>query len=129
MADVTRLRRDQRIERFIGLLLQIGVALSIAVTLLGALLYLGREGRHVADFRVFRGQPWDLRNAPAVVAAAFAGRREAVIQLGVLILIATPIARVIFSLVAFAIDRDLTYVIVTLIVLVVLLFGLFGRFT
>jgi|SRR5215510_1068806 len=129
MADATRLRRDQRIERLIGLLLQVGVVLSIAVTLLGAVLYLGREGRHVAEFRVFRGQPWDLRSAPAVVTAAFAGRREALIQLGVLILIATPIARVIFSLVAFAIDRDLTYVIVTLIVLVVLLYGLFARFT
>jgi len=33
---------------------------------------------------------------------------------------------VLFSLVAFAVERDLTYVIVTLIVLVVLLYGLFG---
>jgi uncharacterized membrane protein len=51
---------------------------------------------------------------------------EAVIQLGVVILIATPIARVLLSLVAFALQRDRTYVVVTLIVLVVLLSGLFG---
>jgi uncharacterized membrane protein len=126
VADSSGRRRDQRIERIIGALLQVGVVLAIAVTMLGACLYLGRQGRHVADFRVFRGEPWDLRSAPAVVAAALAGQREAVIQLGVLILIATPIARVLFSLVAFAVERDLTYVIVTLIVLVVLLYGLFG---
>ena len=126
MADpATTLRRDQRIERIIGLLLQTGVILALLVTLLGAMLYLGHEGRRVADFRVFRGEPWDLRSAPAVVAAAFAGRREAVIQLGVLVLIATPIARVILSLAAFAVQRDRIYVLVTAIVLAVLLYGLF----
>ena len=79
MADpATTLRRDQRIERIIGLLLQTGVILALLVTLLGAMLYLGHEGRRVADFRVFRGEPWDLRSAPAVMAAAFAGRRSAV---------------------------------------------------
>jgi len=126
VAEPAGLRRDQKVERIIGALLQTGVILAIAVTLLGAILYLGRHGRHVADFHVFRGEPWDLRSAPAVIAAAFAGRREAVVQLGVLILIATPVARVLFSLIAFALDRDLTYVVVTLIVLVVLLYGLLG---
>ena len=126
MADpATTLRRDQRIERIIGLLLQTGVILALLVTLLGAMLYLGHEGRRVADFRVFRGEQWDLRSAPVVMAAAFAGRREAVIQLGVLVLIATPIARVILSLAAFAVQRDRIYVLVTAIVLAVLLYGLF----
>ena len=78
------------------------------------------------DFRVFRGEPFDLTTAPAIVGAAVAGGREAIIQLGVLILIATPIARVLLSLVAFALQRDRTYIVVTLIVLVVLLAGLFG---
>jgi uncharacterized membrane protein len=121
-----RLRQDQKVERIIGVLLQTGVLLSILVALIGMTLYLGRAGRQVADFQVFRGEPFDFRGASAIVAAALAGRREAVIQLGVVILIATPIARVLLSLVAFALQRDRTYVVVTLIVLVVLLSGLFG---
>jgi uncharacterized membrane protein len=125
-ATPARLRQDQRVERIIGVLLQTGVLLSILVALIGMTLYLGRAGRQVADFQVFRGEPFDLRSAPAIVAAALAGRREAIIQLGVVILIATPIARVLLSLVAFALQRDRTYVVVTLIVLVVLLSGLFG---
>ena len=125
-ATPARLRQDQKVERIIGVLLQTGVLLSILVALIGMTLYLGRAGRQVADFQVFRGEPFDLRSAPAIVAAALAGRREAVIQLGVVILIATPIARVLLSLVAFALQRDRTYVVVTLIVLVVLLCGLFG---
>jgi uncharacterized membrane protein len=121
-----RLRQDQKVERIIGVLLQTGVLLSILVALVGMSLYLKRAGRQIADFQVFRGEPFDLRGAPAIVAAALAGGREAIIQLGVLILIATPIARVLLSLVAFALQRDRTYVVVTLIVLLVLLWGLFG---
>ena len=41
-----------------------------------------------------------------------------------MLLIATPIARVLFSVVAFALQRDRTYVVVTLIVLAVLLYSL-----
>ena len=125
-ATPARLRQDQKVERIVGVLLQTGVLLSILVALIGMSLYLGRAGRQVAAFQVFRGEPVDLRGAPAIVAAALAGRREAIIQLGVVILIATPIARVLLSLVAFAVQRDRTYVVVTLIVLVVLLSGLFG---
>ena len=126
LATPARLRQDQKVERIIGVLLQTGVLLSILVALIGMTLYLGRAGRQVADFQVFRGEPFDLRAVPAIVVAALAGRREAVIQLGVVILIVTPIARVLLSLVAFALQRDRTYVVVTLIVLVVLLSGLFG---
>ena len=52
-------------------------------------------------------------------------RGRGLIQLGVLLLIATPVARVVFSAWAFARQRDWTYVLVTLFVLAVLLFGLF----
>ena len=121
-----RLRQDQAVERLIGLLLQGGVLLSILVAAVGMAFFLGGEGRHIADFRVFRGEPFDLRGAAGIVAGALAGRREAVIQLGVLVLIATPVARVALSLVAFALQRDRTYVAVTLIVLAILLCGLFG---
>ena len=125
-ATPARLRQDQKVERIIGVLLQTGVLLSILVALIGMTLYLGRAGRQMADLQIFRGEPFALRSAPAIVAAALAGRREAVIQLGVVILIAAPIARVLLSLIAFALQRDRTYVAVTLIVLVVLLAGLFG---
>ena len=50
----------------------------------------------------------------------------AIIQLGLLILIATPVARVAFSAVAFAIERDYLYVWITLFVLAVLLYSLLG---
>jgi uncharacterized membrane protein len=49
---------------------------------------------------------------------------EAVIQLGLLILIATPVARVIFSLVGFVLERDRVYVAITLAVLAILAYSI-----
>jgi uncharacterized membrane protein len=47
-------------------------------------------------------------------------------QLGLLLLIATPVARVAFSVFAFALQRDRLYVVVTLAVLGVLAFSMTG---
>jgi uncharacterized membrane protein len=48
-------------------------------------------------------------------------------QLGLLVLIATPITRVAFSVFAFFYERDWKYVVFTLIVLGLLLYSLLGR--
>jgi uncharacterized membrane protein len=48
------------------------------------------------------------------------------IQLGLLLLIATPVARVAFSVAVFAMQRDRLYVVVALIVLAVLMYSLTG---
>jgi uncharacterized membrane protein len=65
-----------------------------------------------------------LRSIIAIVHGAFVGNAEAIVQLGLLLLIATPVARVAFTLVAFALQRDRTYVCITTIVLALLLYGL-----
>ena len=49
-----------------------------------------------------------------------------IIQLGILLLIATPIARVAFAVFAFAAERDKMYVVFTLIVLTILMYSLIG---
>ena len=54
------------------------------------------------------------------------GRGRGWIQLGLLVLIATPIARVAFCIVAFALEHDRLYVLFTVIVLIVLLYSLIG---
>ncbi|MBV9295185.1 MAG: DUF1634 domain-containing protein, partial [Acidobacteriaceae bacterium] len=72
----------------------------------------------------FRGQPSIDRIVSEIIKGAFAVRARSIIQLGILLLIATPIARVAFSLVGFALGRDRTYVVITAIVLTVLLVSL-----
>jgi len=53
-------------------------------------------------------------------------RGTGLIQLGLLLLLATPVARVAFSVVAFLLQRDRLYVLVTLIVLGILLYSIAG---
>jgi uncharacterized membrane protein len=61
-----------------------------------------------------------------VVRSALQGDDRGVIMLGLLALIATPIARVAASIVAFARQRDWLYVALTAFVLAILLYSLIG---
>jgi uncharacterized membrane protein len=118
--------RDRRIEIILGNLLRAGVLLSAAVVLCGACIYLSRHAHESADYRVFRGEPSEFRSIPGVIRSLMNGHARGLIQLGLLLLIATPIARVSFSVVGFALERDRLYVAFTLIVLAILLYSLLG---
>ena len=117
---------DQRVEEIIGNLLRAGVIIAASVVLLGGIVYLVRHGEEKPDYRVFVGAPADLRGVSGIVADALTFSGRGIIQLGLLLLVATPVARVIFSVVAFALQGDWTYVVITLIVLAVLGLSLFG---
>ena len=117
---------EQRVDQTIGTLLRVGVILAASVVLAGGIWFLAKHGWSVPDYHSFRGEPADLRRVTGIIGGVFRGRSRCLIQLGLLLLIATPIARVVFSVFAFAIERDRMYVAITLIVLAVLLSSLFG---
>ena len=90
-------------------------------------MYLARHPFPVIDYRVFQGEPENLRTVSGIFSEAKAFHGRGLIQLGLLVLIATPIARVTFSVFAFFYQRDWKYVVFTLIVLGLLLYSLLGR--
>ena len=89
-------------------------------------VYLARHGSEPTDYRVFHGEPNQLRTIPGALREAFAFQGRGIIQLGLLLLIATPVARVVLSILGFAAERDRMYVGFATIVLVILLYSLFG---
>jgi uncharacterized membrane protein len=117
---------DRKTEEIVADLLRAGVIISALIVLAGACLYLLRYGHAPADYRVFQGEPSDLRNLRGIVRSALQLRSRGIIQLGLLCLIATPVARVAFSIWAFAAERDRLYMIFTGIVLIILLYSLLG---
>lgn len=123
----SRLDADGSMERAIATLLRRGVLLAGVLVLLGGVVYLGRHGLELADYRVFHGIPSEMRTIPGVLGAAASGRGRALILLGLLVLIATPVARVGLGAIAFARQRDWLYVVVSLIVLAALFCSLAGR--
>jgi uncharacterized membrane protein len=115
---------DLRIEIIIGTLLRVGVMLAAAVVFAGAVLYLARHGHEVVSYTTFHGEPEALKSIAGVFHGVAAIQARSIIQLGLLLLIATPIARVLFSAFAFAIEHDYMYVGITLVVLAILLYSL-----
>lgn len=117
---------DQRIEIKLGVLLRSGVFLSALVVFIGACIYLARHGLSPVEYHVFRGEPADLRSVRGILRSALALRGRGIIQLGLLLLIATPVSRVAFSIFGFAEERDRMYVAFTVIVFAILLYSLLG---
>ncbi len=117
-------KAEQRMDEIIGRLLQAGVILAAAFVLAGGAVYLARHSTPATNYRVFQGEPEELRTATGIFHEALTLHGRGLIQLGLMILIATPIARVAFSVVAFLYQRDWKYVVVTLLVLGLLLYSL-----
>ncbi|MBE0602093.1 MAG: DUF1634 domain-containing protein [Deltaproteobacteria bacterium] len=115
---------DDRVQRVIGKLLRWGVVAAAALAMAGGAMYLVDCGGAIPDYGVFRGEPPELTEVAAIAREAFSLNPLGLIQFGLLLLIATPLARIVFSVAAFALQRDLAYVAVTLAVLVVVLLGL-----
>jgi uncharacterized membrane protein len=105
-------------------LLRTGVTVAGAVVLAGGIYFVVRHGGEPVQYRQFHGAPVDDRIIGQIVRSAFGLRARSIIQLGVLLLIATPVLRVVVSLVGFALERDWHYVLITAIVLSILLYSL-----
>ena len=116
---------DHAVEQVVGRLLQVGVLIATVVVVAGALMVLVVHGGAHADFRQFTGDASPLRDVAGIARLAFAGDARAIVQAGLVLLIATPIARVLLTLGAFLLQRDRLYVGLTALVLAILLYGLF----
>jgi len=118
---------DRRMQLVLSRLLQVGVLSASVVVLVGGVMYLvGHPGAGPADLRVFTGgTPMSLREPGLLVHRLMAGDAAALIQVGILILIATPILRVVFATIGFVRERDRLYVAIGLFVLGVMMLGLF----
>jgi uncharacterized membrane protein len=130
MAELNKRPDDSAMDQTLGNLLRAGVILAAVVTAAGGAVYLGKRwDERAPDLRQFafadKPPPPELSSVSGVGAYAFNGHGAGLIQLGVLLLIATPVARVAFSVYAFARQRDLLYVVLTVVVLVLLVFSLF----
>ena len=120
-------RLDDRMDSIMAILLRTGVLLAASFVFVGGLIFLTRHPTPASNYRVFQGEPPELRTITGIVGQALHFHGRGLIQLGLLLLIATPLARVLFSVLAFIYERDWTYVLVTLVVLSLLTYSLFGR--
>jgi uncharacterized membrane protein len=113
------------VDQMIAYVLRGGVTISILVVLAGLVITFVHHREY------FRSRPalGALTNPgasypssiSAVIEGVRAGRGQAIVTLGLLLLIATPVARVAVSIAVFVIERDRLYVVITAVVLALLL--------
>jgi uncharacterized membrane protein len=115
---------DHQVDQVIARLLQFGVLVASIVVLVGGTLLVVRGGT-VLDLSIFHGETSAMTSVGAILRGVGAMDARSITQLGLVLLILTPIARVALTLAAFVLQRDRLYVGLTAIVLVLLLVGLF----
>jgi len=116
---------DQRIEIWVGVMLRTGVMLAAAIVLFGGILYLAHNHGPRPDYSHFAAEPAHLITFSGILHGVAALNPESIIMLGLLVLIATPVARVVMCIVGFLFERDRLYTVVSTIVLLILLYSLF----
>ena len=113
-------REDQRLDIAMGRMLQIGVTVAALVVLIGGALYLRQFTGPIPDYERFHGAPAAYESIRGVLLGVCHFDSGSVIALGILLLIATPISRVLFGLIGFSLLRDRFYAAVSAVVLIIL---------
>lgn len=99
------MEQDRKLDRYVSGVLRAGMALSISVLAIGLLMYALLPE---AEASIPPGQ---------LLEGLMSGSPVAVIELGILLLILTPLSRVVAAAVIFAAERDLRFVLTSLAVL------------
>jgi uncharacterized membrane protein len=115
----------RRMEKLIGLLLLVGVLTSAVIVLAGGVIFLWRHGSSPVHYRVFRGEPSDLRTLAGIWGDAQALSGRGIIQFGLVLLVAVQVVRVGLTGVLFLLNRDGKFVAITSMVLFLLAYALF----
>jgi len=114
----------RRMEKLIGLLLLVGVLASATMVLVGGTIFLWRHGSSPLDYRVFRGEPPDLKTFAGLWRDALHGSGRGIIQFGLMLLVGLQVVRVALTGMLFLVSRDKTFVVITLLVLGLLTYAL-----
>jgi uncharacterized membrane protein len=112
--------KDTDIQALIGQVLRAGVVISMSIVIIGGIFYLYRHGHSVTDYKVFKGIPPFVQHAGTMISSAMNFKGQAIIQIGIILLIATPVVRVVFSAIGFVLEKDYLYVGISVLVLLII---------
>lgn len=118
--------KDTDMQLLLGHVLRAGTVISITIVFFGGIVYLHRHGHFIADYKVFRGVPAFMHDSSGLFNGILQLRGQAIIQTGIILLIATPVLRVIFSAIGFALEKDYLYVGISLLVLLIIFASTLG---
>lgn len=116
---------DKDVQLILGTLLRVGVLLSTAIVLIGGIIFLATHPNQKVSFKNFNPALTQFSSIAAIIKGIKTLDGLAIIQFGVLLLIFTPIARVVFSIFSFLMEKDYMYVVIGIIVLSIIITSLY----
>ena len=115
----------RRMEKLIGVVLLAGVLLSAFIVLFGGVVYMWRHGSTPVHYRIFRGEPSDLRSLAGIWKDFEHGSGRGAIQFGLMLLVGVQLIRVVLTGILFLLNRDKVFVVITFLVFTLLTYALF----
>ena len=116
--------KDKEMQSIIGWILRGGVVLSMLIVFVGGVIYLYRHEHLLPDYSTFKGIPGFVSTPGGIIDGILHFRGQAIIQAGIILLIATPVIRVIFSAIGFLLEKDYLYTGITCIVLCIIIISM-----
>lgn len=113
--------KDKDMQAVIGWILRIGVFLSTAFVITGGVIFLFNHGHSQIDFVSFNKVPDFISHVGSVIDGVIHLKGQAIIQFGIVLLIATPVLRVIFAGIGFLMEKDYLYTFISILVLLIIL--------
>jgi uncharacterized membrane protein len=112
--------KDTDMQAVIGWVLRIGVIVSISVVFVGGVIYISRHGGSIPNYSKFNGVP-NFVQLHGLINGIINLKGRSIIQAGIILLIATPILRIVFSTLGFVLEKDYLYVGISLLVLLIII--------
>lgn len=117
---------DKDIQVILGTLLRAGVIISMSIVLIGGAIFLIHNKGAITDYKVFKPELNKFSSIVAIFKGVATFQGDAIVQFGILMLIFTPIARIVFAIFSFLIERDYLYVLIGFIILAIITISLNG---
>lgn len=117
---------DKDIQVILGTLLRAGVIISMSIVLLGGAIFLIHNKGAITDYKVFKPELNKFSSIAGIFKGVLTFQGDAIVQFGILMLIFTPIARIVFAIFSFLIERDYLYVLIGIIILTIITISLNG---
>jgi len=115
---------DKELDASVARMLLVGVSIAALVVFAGGILLLRQPLIPIPDYTHFHAVDPSLRSLKGITGSAFHLNPRAIVQFGLIILIATPIARVVYCIFGFARQHNKLYTSISTLVLVILLYSL-----
>jgi len=111
---------DKDLRLFLGNLLRYGVLTALSVVLIGLVLFVFQQGGSTVHYETFVQQPFDFS---AFFSGLMHGNSLSIMALGVLLLILTPVMRVVSAIIGFFWEKDQLYTLISFVVLLIIIFS------